>query len=71
MSETMIGLHESRERWSTRAVAAEGRVEAVLALHKPVEGYLRTVCNTCGVGAGNPERWPCPTVRACLDAAND
>ena len=56
----------------TRLPQALNALQAVLALHKPIdahnvwntEGRLQQVCTGCGQDDGNWTRWPCPTVRA-------
>jgi hypothetical protein len=58
----VAGEHFESQGWQKRTEKAEARVEAVLALHKPIEGHPiehydgRCIC--CSV------QWPCPTRRA-------
>jgi hypothetical protein len=50
-------------------------LDAVLALHKPVDALMYgaknahkvQVCTGCGQDDGNWNRWPCPTVAAITD----
>jgi len=53
-------------------------VEAVLAVHEPVDAVMNPgrherivkVCTGCGTDDGNWQRWPCPTVAGVEAALN-